>query len=401
MTKTAAVGFEVRWRKNSDDANHWSSPVGVGADGHVSVPGLERVTDYTFEARAVSACGAKSAWATQTFNLPDVPAGTLTLADLKSEVDDAAGDAAAANAELAQIADDSLLSPPEKPTVERDYSVITTEQAGIDAQATAYGITTEKIAYDNAVSALTAYLATLTDPVAWNDKSGYTDIVGSTFRSKFAAVYTARQTLLNAIYAAAKQGLDSNQPLIRNPNFTTGDLTGWTVEPGVTGWGAQNAQATSPNPAIPTYVSYYAGSATNTALRNKACNPCQQGDVVTATCQVACQSGGGNGYVRIIFYNASSQELSGGGSGNQFSGNASGTSRATAIAPAGAVFFLVAPAVAGYTTGVFRFTAFTMSLGARSLDEVPDGSTRFGAVEPGADKTSGKPLSSLSGRTIF
>jgi hypothetical protein len=45
---------------------------------------LERVTDYTFEARAISACGAKSSWATQTFNLPDVDPGTLTLTDINN-----------------------------------------------------------------------------------------------------------------------------------------------------------------------------------------------------------------------------------------------------------------------------------------------------------------------------
>lgn len=237
------------------------------------------------------------------------------------------------------------------------------------------------------------YRARARGPLVQSGWSTYTDV--------FSSTGVDVSTIANTANTALDQlGNLSNSQYLQNPFFATGDLTGWTVEPGVTGWGAQNVQATSPNPAIPTYVSYYAGSATNTALRNKACNPCQQGDVVTATCQVACQSGGGNGYVRIIFYNASSQELSGGGSGNQFSGNASGTSRATATAPAGAVFFLVAPAVAGYTTGVFRFTAFTMSLGARSLDDVPDSSTRFAAAETGADKTAGKSLTLLADRNL-
>lgn len=349
-----------------------------------------------------------------TGNLPSpfvnttVPQTYVDTADNAAEAltnaNAAQSSATAANAQLADIASDNILSPAEKPTVIRDYAVITAEQAGIDEQAVAYGITTQKAAYDAAIAALTAYLATLTTATAWNDKSGNTTIVGTTFRSNFNTVYTTRQTLLNAIYAAA-QGLanaaqgtantanttataaNANTPTVINPNFVNG-LTGWTVEPGVTGWGAQNAQASSPNPAIPTYVSYYAGSAANTALRNNACNPCQPGDVVSATCQVACQSGGGNAYVRIIFYNSGSQELAGGGSGNQFTGNTSGTSRATATAPAGAVYFLVAPAVLGYTTGVFRFTAFTLSLGARSLDEVPDSGSRFAAAQAGADKTS-------------
>lgn len=204
MTKTAAIAFEVRWRKNGDPSDQWSSPASVGADGHVSVPGLERVTDYTFEARAISACGAKSAWATQTFNLPDAPSGTLTLSGLKDEIASASADAAAAVAELANIASDNVLSSAEKPTVMREYSVITSDQAGIDAQATQYGITTQKSDYDTAISTLTAYLNTLNTPTAWNNKSGDTTIVGSSFRTYFGNVYIRRQLLLNAIYAAAQ-----------------------------------------------------------------------------------------------------------------------------------------------------------------------------------------------------
>jgi hypothetical protein len=106
--------------------------------------------------------------------------------------------------QLTNIASDNILSPVEKSVVITNKYVIDTEQAGIDTQATAYAITTEKTAYDNAVSALTTYLATLTTPVLWNVSTGETTIVGTTFRSKFQDVYTTRQTLLNAISAKAK-----------------------------------------------------------------------------------------------------------------------------------------------------------------------------------------------------
>jgi hypothetical protein len=112
---------------------------------------------------------------------------------------------------LADIASDNVLTPGEKPTIITDYGVITAEQAGIDAQATAYDITTQKTAYDNAVTALTTHLDTLTTPVAWNDLSDNTDIVGTTFRTKFTDVYTTRQALLNAISAAAKVLADTAQ----------------------------------------------------------------------------------------------------------------------------------------------------------------------------------------------
>jgi hypothetical protein len=112
---------------------------------------------------------------------------------------------------LADIASDSLLTPGEKPVVIKDRDTITNEQAGIDAQATAYSITTTKTTYDNAVTALTTYLATLTTPVLWSTLTGNTTIVGATFRSKFTDVYTARQAVLNAIYAAAKVLADAAQ----------------------------------------------------------------------------------------------------------------------------------------------------------------------------------------------
>jgi hypothetical protein len=131
--------------------------------------------------------------------------------DWRVVADDAVSDAAAAqaagdaaNAELAAIASDNLLTPDEKPRVIYDRDIITGEQTGIDAQAVSFGITTEKTAYDSAVTALTTYLASLTAPVLWSNLTGNTTIVGATFRSTFEAVYSARQTLLNKIAAVAK-----------------------------------------------------------------------------------------------------------------------------------------------------------------------------------------------------
>lgn len=117
----------------------------------------------------------------------------------------------AANNLLAEIASDSLLTPDEKPSIVAQRDVIVAEQAGIDAQATDYGITAEKTAYDNAVAALTTYLATLTSPVAWDNLTGSTTIVGATFRSKFNDVYTTRQALLNKLVEKAKQLADAAQ----------------------------------------------------------------------------------------------------------------------------------------------------------------------------------------------
>lgn len=119
----------------------------------------------------------------------------------------AAGAAATALGLLTDIASDSLLTPDEKPRVIQDVSVITTEQAGIDAQATNYAVATEKTVYDAAVTALNSYLGGLTSPTSWNNLTGNTDIVGATFRAKFADVYVARQAVLDKIAANAKARL--------------------------------------------------------------------------------------------------------------------------------------------------------------------------------------------------
>lgn len=124
-------------------------------------------------------------------------AAALAAASAQTAAGNAQTSANTANTALTNIASDSILSPSEKPSVVQDYTVITGEQSGIDAQATAYGISTEKTTYDSAVSALTTYLGTLS---GWNTVPGSdVAIVGTTFRANFAGVYTARQALLNKV----------------------------------------------------------------------------------------------------------------------------------------------------------------------------------------------------------
>lgn len=127
--------------------------------------------------------------------------------DAQTAANNAQASANAANATLANISSDDVLSAGEKGAVIQDYNVLTSEQAGIDAQATAYSVS--RTAYDNAISALTSYLGGLSP--AWNNTSVDTPITGSTFRTKFADCYTTRQAVLNAIYAAAKALADAAQ----------------------------------------------------------------------------------------------------------------------------------------------------------------------------------------------
>lgn len=195
---------------------------------------------YVDTAKADAISAAASSVATVQAQLDTGGATALAIAAAQSAADTAGTDAAAAQAAadavsdaLTNIASDSILSPSEKPAVVLDYTVITTEQAGIDAQATNYAVTTEKTAYDDAVTALTSYLGTLT---GWNTvPGGDVVIVGSTFRNKFADVYTTRQALLDAIAAAAKVIADDavTQAHTANTNAasaqTTADAAATTV----------------------------------------------------------------------------------------------------------------------------------------------------------------------------
>ncbi len=115
--------------------------------------------------------------------------------------------AEAALLELTQIASDNVLSKSEKPQVILDYGVITNERPGIDAQADTYGIS--RAAYDSSVNSLTSYLQSLSP--GYSNLTVDTPIVGTSFRLNFSNVYDARQTLLNAISAKAKQLADTAQ----------------------------------------------------------------------------------------------------------------------------------------------------------------------------------------------
>lgn len=67
----------------------------------------------------------------------------------------------------------------------------------------------ERDAYDAAIAALLAYLATLGAPFSWFDLSGNTDVEGTVLYTRFATVYEARRTLLNAVAGVTKNLADA------------------------------------------------------------------------------------------------------------------------------------------------------------------------------------------------
>lgn len=76
MSKTAAVAIEVRWR-DAATSGAWSAPRSFAVADTITVPNLQRGVAYAFQARSVSACGAKSAWVGKNYTVDAaVPPGT-------------------------------------------------------------------------------------------------------------------------------------------------------------------------------------------------------------------------------------------------------------------------------------------------------------------------------------
>lgn len=180
-----------------------------GGGGSVTLNGIGFTGDTNATYGATSAQVTSIITAQTTANTAITNAATAQTAanNAASAASTAQTAANTANSALTNLASDNILSPLEKPSVVQDYNVIVGEQAGIDAQANVYGITTEKTSYDNAVIALSSYLSTLS---GWNTIPGSdVTIVGTTFRTKFSDVYTTRQALLNKITDNAKIIADS------------------------------------------------------------------------------------------------------------------------------------------------------------------------------------------------
>ena len=134
-----------------------------------------------------------------------------TASTASSNASEALINAATANGLLADIASDSKLTPSEKPALLLEWNNAYNGKAALNAQATAFGITTENTTYSDAFTALAQYLNAGSAwsgppvPPAWISTSFSltTDIVGSTFRSTWATFYTARQDLLNKVAEVA------------------------------------------------------------------------------------------------------------------------------------------------------------------------------------------------------
>lgn len=118
----------------------------------------------------------------------------------KTLADTAQSAANTANGLLADLSDDGKLVPSEKQQVKLEWDTIVSERTVLEAQATAYGVTTQKTVYTNAYNALDAYITPLLASL-----SSTSDITGAAFRSTFKAYYDARTALQNEITNKAAQ----------------------------------------------------------------------------------------------------------------------------------------------------------------------------------------------------
>ena len=117
----------------------------------------------------------------------------------QSAANQAQADANAANSKLTTWASDNYISPQEKTGLKQQKSDIQAEYNDIVTNANRYNIssTSYSAAYNSAIDALNKYTATSPENIAVS--SDYNNI---------AAYYTARQTILNSIAAAAKAQVD-------------------------------------------------------------------------------------------------------------------------------------------------------------------------------------------------
>jgi len=171
--------------------------------------------------------------------------------------------AATANGLLADLASDSKLTAVEKQTVKKEWDGIVSEVALNDAQATTFGIATQKTTYDNAYSALNTYITPLLSSLTTTS-----DIVGTTFRSTFKTYYDALTSLLNAIADKARTNAATAQTTA-NTAVTNAGTAQTTANTAVTNAATAQTQANLGVTNAATAQTAATNAATVAAAKNK------------------------------------------------------------------------------------------------------------------------------------
>lgn len=136
----------------------------------------------------------------------DADSATTVANNAKTTADNAKATADGANNLVADLSSDSKLTPSEKQMIKKEWDAIVAEKTSIEAQGTAYGITTEKTAYTDAYNTLSSFLSA---PLA--DLTVTSNVTGSTMRTNFKNYYSAKTTLLNKVADVTKGIADTAQ----------------------------------------------------------------------------------------------------------------------------------------------------------------------------------------------
>lgn len=116
-----------------------------------------------------------------------------------------------ANAAIANISSDNVLSKGEKPSAYQQWLVIYNEYDALVAKFRSLGIADSDTPYIANYGALVTYLNGVSSNPGWlSDFTTDTPIDGPTFRQKFTDYYTAKQALLNAMSAKAATMADAS-----------------------------------------------------------------------------------------------------------------------------------------------------------------------------------------------
>lgn len=189
-----------------------------GSGTEIATPGVAVVANdfYYVKAavRVTAPSGARSvvfafrSSAAADYYLDDLRAYRVAPALISAEAAAAGaqGDATAALSTLATMRSNGYIDAAEKPALIKQWQTIVDESGGIYDKGTAYGLATLRDVYSAAYINLSDYLGSLSP--SWNNTSADTPITPAVDQAKWAAYYSARQALLNAIYdETAKRAL--------------------------------------------------------------------------------------------------------------------------------------------------------------------------------------------------
>ncbi len=118
----------------------------------------------------------------------------------------ASGDANSATSKLLEMIQDNKLTPTEKKSVKREFESLLAEKPSMVANADYYKVTQDKTRYEDAIKALSDYLA----PII-KDLTTTSEIVGQTMRDNFKLIYDRRATLQRVLSTKAKELADNAQ----------------------------------------------------------------------------------------------------------------------------------------------------------------------------------------------